>query len=349
MAGRPDDRAALVIGGLRTAPGIRLVQRGAGSHRRFVLPLIRFIPDSLTHSVPLFLIQHCDRTLGAARRLQPRAHAAAGEPVPQHEGVTGAVSAFSATIQPPYNHHTTSIEPTKDKSPFSINVTCVKGAVSAQKLGQLQPFTAAFPQACTATCICWANLRCVWSFRDRSPGKDWRFSFKLSKKGPENSKRIVIWPTHTSAPRPTSTRAPPFLAEGDDRRVLAEAARAARLGAGLLTQGGPGWGAARPPLRPCCGPPAWPFPPTPHCIICTRSGGSYPTAAPLAEREFVTPGWETHYGFGMVDGRTPGAFAAGGRRGHSLAGRSFSVVHTRGCTARRLSPPSLLVGPLGRS
>jgi hypothetical protein len=34
-------------------------------------------------------------------------------------------------------------------------------------------------------------VRGVWSFRDRSPGKDWRFPFKLSKDGPDISKRIV--------------------------------------------------------------------------------------------------------------------------------------------------------------
>ena len=36
----------------------------ARSHCRFVLPLVRFIPDSLTYSVPLFLKRQCDRTLG---------------------------------------------------------------------------------------------------------------------------------------------------------------------------------------------------------------------------------------------------------------------------------------------
>ena len=30
-----------------------------------------------------------------------------------------------------------------------------------------------------------------WEFRDRSPAKDWRFPFKLSKDGPEKSKHIV--------------------------------------------------------------------------------------------------------------------------------------------------------------
>jgi hypothetical protein len=41
---------------------------GAGrarSHCRFVLPLMHFIPDSLTYSVTLFLKRQCDRTLGA--------------------------------------------------------------------------------------------------------------------------------------------------------------------------------------------------------------------------------------------------------------------------------------------
>jgi hypothetical protein len=37
---------------------------GARSHRRFVLPLIHFISDLLTHSVPLFLNRQCDRIVG---------------------------------------------------------------------------------------------------------------------------------------------------------------------------------------------------------------------------------------------------------------------------------------------
>ena len=37
--------------------------RRARLHCRFVLPLIRFIPDSLTYPVPLFLKRQCDRTL----------------------------------------------------------------------------------------------------------------------------------------------------------------------------------------------------------------------------------------------------------------------------------------------
>ena len=35
----------------------------AGSHCRFALPLVRFIPDLLTCSVHFFLKQQCDRTL----------------------------------------------------------------------------------------------------------------------------------------------------------------------------------------------------------------------------------------------------------------------------------------------
>ena len=38
-----------------------------GSHCRFVLAHIRFIPDLLRYSVPLFLKRQCERTLGPAR------------------------------------------------------------------------------------------------------------------------------------------------------------------------------------------------------------------------------------------------------------------------------------------
>jgi ATP-dependent RNA helicase DDX5/DBP2 len=41
----------------------------ARSHYRFVPPLIRFIPDSLTNSVPLFLKRQCDRTPPQVRQL----------------------------------------------------------------------------------------------------------------------------------------------------------------------------------------------------------------------------------------------------------------------------------------
>jgi phytoene dehydrogenase-like protein len=47
--------------------GARARRRGgarARLHCRFVPPLIHFIPDSLTYSVPLFLKRQCDRTLG---------------------------------------------------------------------------------------------------------------------------------------------------------------------------------------------------------------------------------------------------------------------------------------------
>jgi hypothetical protein len=45
-------------------------RRRARSHFRFVPPLIHFIPDSRKDSVPLFLKQQCDRTLGR-HLLQP--------------------------------------------------------------------------------------------------------------------------------------------------------------------------------------------------------------------------------------------------------------------------------------
>jgi hypothetical protein len=86
-------------------PGrFKLVYDRARSHCRFVRPLIRFIPDSLTYSVPLVLKRQCDRTLGLRR-----GHALA------------------------QLHHRCQSE---------------GDAVSAQKLGQLQPFIAVFPQEC---------------------------------------------------------------------------------------------------------------------------------------------------------------------------------------------------------
>ena len=41
---------------------------GARSHYHYVRPLVHITPDSLTYSVPLFLKQQCDRTLGDAQR-----------------------------------------------------------------------------------------------------------------------------------------------------------------------------------------------------------------------------------------------------------------------------------------
>ena len=68
-------------------PGMKLVITGvaaggpgaARAHCRFVLPLIRFILDSLTYSVPLFLKGQCDRTLGAAAGLRVGDEVLAGE------------------------------------------------------------------------------------------------------------------------------------------------------------------------------------------------------------------------------------------------------------------------------
>ena len=50
----------------------------ARSHCRFAPPLIHFIPDSLTYSVPLFLKRQCDRTLGGGLAGAGRGGAAAG-------------------------------------------------------------------------------------------------------------------------------------------------------------------------------------------------------------------------------------------------------------------------------
>jgi hypothetical protein len=47
---------------------------------------------------------------------------------------------------PLVDHNTASIEPTKDRSLCSIKVVSEKNAELAQKLGQLQPFIAVFPQ-----------------------------------------------------------------------------------------------------------------------------------------------------------------------------------------------------------
>jgi hypothetical protein len=52
---------------------------------------------------------------------------------------------FSTTIQPSYKHHTTSVEPTNDKPLCSNKVASEEDAKLAQKLGQLQAFTAVFP------------------------------------------------------------------------------------------------------------------------------------------------------------------------------------------------------------
>ena len=60
----------------------------ARSHRRFAPPLIRFIPDPLTYSAPLFLKRQCDRTPGGMRALYAQlagpTHAGEGGP----EGVS---------------------------------------------------------------------------------------------------------------------------------------------------------------------------------------------------------------------------------------------------------------------
>ena len=48
----------------------------------------------------------------------------------------------------------------------------------------------AFPatQVCPATSTA---LRCVWGFRHRAPGKDWRFPFKLAEKLPKSPRNVM--------------------------------------------------------------------------------------------------------------------------------------------------------------
>ena len=57
------------------ARGSRGAGRRARSHRCFVLPRIQFIPDSLTHSVPLSSERQCGRTLPGRRRPAARLRA----------------------------------------------------------------------------------------------------------------------------------------------------------------------------------------------------------------------------------------------------------------------------------
>ena len=65
--------------GLRAATARRRGIGRARSHCRVVLPVIHFIPDLLTYSVPLFLKRQCDRTLGIGRGPRSR-HEPAGRP-----------------------------------------------------------------------------------------------------------------------------------------------------------------------------------------------------------------------------------------------------------------------------
>jgi hypothetical protein len=112
------------------------------------MPLrVHFIPDSLRESVDLF----SETTLR-----------------PNHRYAVAWMIMWSGQVRktpslplvPPYSLHTNSAEPTKDKSLCSTKVASEKDAVSAQiKLGQLQPFIAAFPQGRMhgPTRIFWSN------------------------------------------------------------------------------------------------------------------------------------------------------------------------------------------------
>jgi hypothetical protein len=46
-------------------------------------------------------------------------------------------------------------------------------------------------RSASVSCCRRVRARCVWNFRDHSPGKDWRFLVKLSKNGAENSNHIA--------------------------------------------------------------------------------------------------------------------------------------------------------------
>jgi hypothetical protein len=72
ILGQPDTFLAQGAGGagparLRLQAADIRREGGARSHCRFVLPSIRFIPDSLTYSVPLFLKRQCDNPTRRSR------------------------------------------------------------------------------------------------------------------------------------------------------------------------------------------------------------------------------------------------------------------------------------------
>jgi hypothetical protein len=101
-----------------------LVKACAGLGRIVALPLIRFILDSLTYSVPLFLNRQCDRTLGLPALPLRRPARLRGL---RHRARAGAAAGGLHTGVHRQSEH---------------------GAVSLQKSGQLQPFVTVFPQGC---------------------------------------------------------------------------------------------------------------------------------------------------------------------------------------------------------
>ena len=64
LALRESQRVHILRGAMKCRRGRRKAR--ARSHCRFARPLIHFIPDLRTYSVPLFLKRHCDRTLRQA-------------------------------------------------------------------------------------------------------------------------------------------------------------------------------------------------------------------------------------------------------------------------------------------
>jgi hypothetical protein len=83
----------------RPVPGFLLGKEGARSYCRFVLPLIHFIPESLTYSVPIFLKRQCDRTPGkdAAGHVAPHE---AVQTIMQQLSANGDLGHFAAPVVP---------------------------------------------------------------------------------------------------------------------------------------------------------------------------------------------------------------------------------------------------------
>jgi hypothetical protein len=85
-----------------------VVQSGgsrARSHCCFAPPLIRFIPDSLTYSVPLFLKRQCDRTLGGSERHEAPDDGDGGDRAAERQtlvgsGIDSAAAAGLAALLP---------------------------------------------------------------------------------------------------------------------------------------------------------------------------------------------------------------------------------------------------------
>ena len=88
--------ATATAGGVAEAPPDPRGGLRARSHCRFARPLIHFIPNSPTYSVPLFLKRQCDRTLGARRRDWARPHDGVHPPRQQQQPRVSAPAGCAA-------------------------------------------------------------------------------------------------------------------------------------------------------------------------------------------------------------------------------------------------------------